>query len=308
MQSNTVCIFYLEATLFDTKPLYCIQTKKNNIMQQYEFGWKNPSGISIFAQGWLPNESPKAIIILIHGLGEHSSRYEHVAEYFTAKGIGILANDRSGHGKSANKRGHVNKYEEVYDDITKLVQEAKTKYPNIPLILYGHSMGGGIVLDYLLHQNTSMFKAIIATSPLLRPAFQPPAFLLFLGKMLRSIFPGFTQDNQLDVNNISRDKNAVAKYQKDGLVHSKVTSEMAIGMLNSGENSLATVGKINKPLLLTHGTADELTSHKATQEFANKAQGDVTIKLWDGFYHELHNEPEKIQVLDYIYNWIMQKL
>ncbi len=281
-------------------------------MQHYEFGWKSPSNIQIYAQGWQPETSkfnkPVGVVVLIHGLGEHSSRYEHVAEFFTYYGWVVLANDRSGHGKSGNKRGHINQYEEVFDDIKQLYQEAKTKYTDLPVFLYGHSMGGGIVLDYLVHHHPKVFKGVIATSPLLQPAFKTPKALLFVGKMLRPLLPSFTQDNQLDPSLLSRDELVVKAYLSDPLVHSKVTFETAIKMLQAGEDTLAYTGKIETPLLLTHGTEDGITSHQATRKFSMGVQGDVTLKLWEGFRHELHNEPEKLEVLDHIYQWMLQKL
>jgi alpha-beta hydrolase superfamily lysophospholipase len=281
-------------------------------MTHTEFGWESPGKVKIYAQGWWPdlqkNKKIKGIILLIHGLGEHSSRYQHVAEFFTHYGFAVLANDRSGHGKSGAKRGHVAKYAHVFDDIVKLHAEASRRHSDVPVFLYGHSMGGGIVLDYILNKKHTGLKGVIATAPLLEPAFKPPAALLFIGKLMRSIYPGFSQNNQLDVNLVSRDELVVEAYTKDPLVHSKVTSETAIGMLNSGTDSLKNVGKINLPLLLTHGDKDGLTSHEATKQFASKASGDVTLKIWEGMYHELHNEPEKLEILEYIYQWILQKL
>jgi alpha-beta hydrolase superfamily lysophospholipase len=281
-------------------------------MKHTEFSWKNPAKVKIYAQGWWPNaarhKQPKGIILLIHGLGEHSSRYEHVAEFFTHHGFAILTCDRSGHGKSGGKRGHIAKYKYVFDDIQKLHSEASRRYSSSPVFLYGHSMGGGIVLDYILQQKRTVLKGAIVTAPLLEPAFKPPAFLLMIGKMIRPIYPKFTQDNQLDANLISRDKLVVEAYQKDPLNHSKVTSETAIGMLESGQKSLENVAKINLPLLLVHGSEDGITSCAATQRFAEKATGDVSLKIWDGGYHELHNEPDKLEVLEHIYQWILQKL
>ncbi len=281
-------------------------------MEHYEFGWNSPSGVKIYAQSWSPDkdkfEKPKAVILLVHGLGEHSARYAHVAEFFAQHGIALIANDRSGHGKSGNKRGHVNKYAEVFDDIIQLRKEAHTRYPNVPLFLYGHSMGGGIVLDYLQNEKPTYLKGVIATSPLLEPAFNPPAFILFVGSIMRHIYPKYTEDNQLDVQKISRSKETIEAYIKDPLVHSKVTSEMAIGMLQSGKKTLANAGRVSAPLLLLHGSADELTSYPATEKFAQKSKGDVSFKAWKGFYHELHNEPEKLEVLNYIYEWILKKM
>ena len=281
-------------------------------MKHTEFGWKSPSKVKIYAQSWWPDEQSnkklKGIILLIHGLGEHSSRYEHVAEFFTHYGFGVLSCDRSGHGKSGGKLGHIAKYEEVFDDIVKLHSEASRKHSQLPVFLYGHSMGGGIVIDYMLNKKHTGLKGVIATAPLFEPAFKPPSILLFIGRIMRSIYPKFSQNNQLDVNMISRDELVVHAYTKDPLIHSKITSETAIGMLTSGENSLRNVGKITNPLLLMHGDKDGLTSHEATKQFASKASGDVTLKIWEGFYHELHNEPEKLDVLQYIYQWILKKL
>ena len=219
--------------------------------------------------------------------------------------VGIV---QGGHGKSGGKRGHIAKYEYVFDDIVKLHSEASRRHSNVPVFLYGHSMGGGIVLDYILHKKHSGLKGAIVTGPLLEPAFKPPSVLLFIGKIMRSIYPGFSQNNQLDLQQISRDELVVEAYSKDPLVHSKITSETAIGMLSSGENSLRTVNKINIPLLITHGDKDGLTSHLASEKFAQKASGDVQLKIWEGLFHELHNEPEKMEVLEYIYQWILQKL
>lgn len=281
-------------------------------MKHTEFGWTNPSNIKIYAQAWWPNEkkfpAPKAIILLIHGLGEHSSRYQHVADFFTHHGIAILTCDRAGHGKSGGKRGHIAKYEQVFDDIVKLHSEASRRFPKVPVILYGHSMGGGIVIDYLLNKKHSGLRAVVATSPLLEPAFKPPAALLFIGKIMRFIYPSFTQNNQLDVQQISKDKLVVAAYTQDPLNHSKITSETALGMLQSGANSLQNVGKIDRPLLLIHGDKDGMTSHNATEQFAAKASGDISLKIWPNGFHELHNDPDKLEVLDYIYQWILQKI
>ncbi len=281
-------------------------------MKRTEFGWENPSKLKIYAQGWWPDEkrykAPKAFILLLHGLGEHSARYEHVAEFFTHYGIAVLSCDRAGHGKSGGKRGHIAKYNYVFDDIVKLHSEASRKHSKVPVFLYGHSMGGGIVIDYILNKKHTGLKGVIATSPLLEPAFKPNPALLFVGKMMRSIYPGFSQSNQIDVNLISKDKLAVEAYVKDPLVHDKVTSESGLGMLDSGLNSLKNVGKINLPLLVLHGEKDGITSVDASKRFAEKASGDVTLKIWEGGFHELHNDPDKLEVLNYIYQWILKKL
>lgn len=277
-----------------------------------EFGWESPSKVKIYAQSWMPDpkkfKAPKAIILVIHGLGEHSGRYEHLAEYFCAKGIGVLANDRSGHGKSGGKKGHIAKYEQTLDDIVKLHSEASRRFPNVPVFLYGHSMGGGIVLNYILRKKKTGLKGCIATGPALKLAFEPSKFMVGLGKFMRGIWPSFSQNNELDVNQVSRDATVVKAYVDDPLVHSKITSETGIGLLEFGKYALDNVGKLNLPVLVMHGSKDGLTSPEGTTQFAEKAEGDITLKIWDGLYHEIHNEPEQQEVFDYTYQWMQSKL
>lgn len=281
-------------------------------MRQHEFSWKSPSGASIYAQSWMPNlqrqKMPRAILLLIHGLGEHSGRYQHVAEYFTHKNIGVLGCDRVGHGKSGGKRGHVKKYKYLFDDIEQLHAEATRRYPKVPVFLYGHSMGGGLVIDYMLRHPTMSIKGVVATSPLLKPAFDPPKILSKVARLIRPIYPSFSQDNGLDKKALSSDPSVIEAYINDPLVHPKITVESAMGCLDSGLQSLQKVGKLARPLLLMHGDQDGITSHKASEQFAAKAEGDLTLKIWEGGYHELHNEPNKMDVLEYMYQWLDQHM
>jgi acylglycerol lipase len=277
-------------------------------MQHYEFSWKNPMNKKIFAQGWLPDNQTKAVMILIHGMGEHSSRYEHVAEFLCSKGYAVLSCDRVGHGKSEGRRGHVDKYDYLLDDIIKLQSEAEKKFPGTPVILYGHSMGGGLVLNYLIKNPDNGFKAVVASAPALLLAFEPPALKLSLGKIMRGIYPGFTQKNEINPNHLSRDKEIVEKYIQDPLVHNLISAETALGLIEWGKNAIERVKKVAIPVLLMHGDADQLTSHKGTEIFSKNAEGDVTLKIWLDMYHEIHNELEKQSVLDYMLEWMDSKL
>ena len=109
-------------------------------MKHFEFSYKNPSGIEIYGQGWEPDKNkPRAAVLLVHGLGEHSGRYLHVAKVFCEKGFTVFASDRAGHGKSKGKRGHIKKYEHYFDEVHKLHAEAVRKYADIACFAYGHS-------------------------------------------------------------------------------------------------------------------------------------------------------------------------
>jgi acylglycerol lipase len=278
-------------------------------MTHYEFGWKNPAGVQLYAQGWLPDSAPKAVILLIHGMGEHSSRYQHVAEILTNDGFAVLANDRVGHGKSKGKRGHVNKYDQLFDDIIKLQSEATRKFPGAPVFLYGHSMGGGIVLNYVIRNPNNGLKGVIASSPALQLAFEPPAFKIFLGKMMRNIYPGFSQTNEINPEHISKDKAVVEAYKKDPLVHNLITAETGMGLLEWGKEVIANADKITTTLMLIHGDADKLTSYKGTEAFAARAINcEYSINIVEGGYHELHNDPEKEELFDYLLEWLNAKI
>jgi acylglycerol lipase len=281
-------------------------------MKTSPFDWKNPSGLKIYAECWSPDNSssqtPKAVILLQHGLGEHLGRYAHVGEFFVSKNMVVLANDRAGHGRSEGKRGHIQKYEQTLDDIEKLHNEATRLFPKVPVFLYGHSMGGGIVLNYLLRRKNSSIKGVIATAPAIVPAFEPSKGAVFMGKLMRKIWGGYVQNNQLDVSKISRSAAVVEAYKSDKLVHSQLSAEMGIGLLEWGQFVLDYKGASPLPLLILHGDADGLTSFPSSEKFVKQLTGDVTFIPYKGLYHELHNEPEQQTVLGDIYAWMQSKL
>jgi len=257
----------------------------------------------VFYQQWLPEQQAQGIIALVHGLGEHSSRYEHVAEFFTAHNYGIIAVDTYGHGQTTGKKGHADSMEAYMGQIERLLQLAKQSAPNKPVFLYGHSMGGTLVLNYLFRHHPAV-AGVIATAPGVRPGFAPPKLLLAIGRIARIIAPAFTQPNSLDLNYLSHDKKVIEAYKADPLVHNQVSGVVGLGVIEWGEWLLSHAGQAPAPLLLMHGTEDRLTSYSATKELASKLTGNVTFKSYDKLYHELHNEFEKYDILTDILNWM----
>lgn len=273
-------------------------------MNYFEWNWSQ-EGESIYAQGWSP-ETPKGVVCLVHGFNEHSTRYTHVAERLVRAGYAVLTYDQFGHGKTTGKRGHTPSYEAFLDTVSNILKEAEKRYPGIKKFLWGHSMGGGIVLNFLLRRNPNINGAI-ATGPLLKLGFEPPAFKVFLAKMMKGIYPAFTEKAALDSSAISRDPGEVKKYDVDPHNHGKITAGTFFGMYEGGKWAIANAGLLKVPLLLMHGTADKLTSPEGSKEFAAAApQQLVTTKWWEGYYHELHNEPEpyRTEVINYIVSWL----
>ena len=252
-----------------------------------------------------PGENTKAVIILVHGLGEHIQRYAHWITLFKNEGFGIVAVDLPGHGRSPGKRGHISSYRVITEIIDILTDTSRQTFRGIPLYLYGHSLGGGFVLDYLIRKNPRISGAIV-TSPWLKLAFEPPKIKLFLAALLNYILPGFVQASGLNADHISRDPEVVKMYKDDPLVHGKISVSLFNMAVNAAGFSLANAEKLNVRTLLLQGSSDKLVSPQGSIDFAAKA-GKAELKLFEGGYHELHNELFKSEVFEYILNWIKNK-
>lgn len=273
-------------------------------MQQRVYSWTTEDGLKIHAVEWKPDGEVKAVLVLVHGLGEHIGRYQHVAETFTSAGYAISGFDLRGHGKSEGKRGHSPSYPVIMSDINKSIQITQENFPGIPFFLYGHSLGGNLALSYALSQKTLANGAII-TSPLLGTAAPVPALKLFMGKLLYTLMPSFQMNNGLDATGLARDPEVAMKYKSDSLVHPLVSTRLALDMLNNGVYLMEHAGDLHLPILLMQGTADRIVSPELTKRFAQAAPADkITYIEWDGYYHELHNEPEKQQVLKSMIDWL----
>lgn len=249
-----------------------------------------------------PVSNPKAVVAIVHGLGEHGGRYTHVAQYLNQQGYAVMTLDQRGHGLSSGKRGYTPSINTLLDDIDLFLAEAKMKYP-APAFLYGHSMGGCMVLSNFLERNPRI-QGVIATGAFISLAFKPSPILLGLGRLMNKIYPAFTQHNQLNHAHVSSDTKVVDAYTSDPLVHDKLSSALGIGMLEYGEKLNNFKGNITTPLLLMHGTADKLTSPEGTKQLYNNTTGNRVLKLWDGLYHEIHNEPQQREVFAYLLSWL----
>lgn len=265
--------------------------------------WQTQDGLNVFGQTWQPEGKCKAAVCLVHGMGEHSSRYAHVAEYLNKEGIAVLAFDHRGHGKTDGKRGHAPDYDSLMSDVELALQQTKTAFPGVPIFLFGHSMGGNLVLNFALRKNPAI-KGVIASAPWIRLAFLPSSFDLFMAKVMVNVYPSFTQGTGLDATAISRITSEVDKYKKDPLVHDKISPAMFMACNPAGEYILEHAEEWTLPLYIYHGIADRLTSYNASKEFIAKATGEVTWKSWEGGYHESHNDLDKAKVLLALGDWI----
>lgn len=272
-------------------------------MSHQEYSLKSKDGLILYAQAWLIDQPARALVILVHGLGEHSGRYAHVAEKFNANAINMFAFDQRGHGKSGGPKGHTPSYQHLMDDITLAIQEGRRLIGDgLPTILYGHSLGALEVLYYGIKQSETL-KGFIATSPPLDLSATPESKKK-LAKFMNPLFPKLTMPNGLDVNALSRDPAVVKAYSNDPLVHDKISVRLGMFMIDGAETVFEKAASWHYPLLLMHGSSDQICGIKGSEAFVNKTKNGVTCKRWEGLYHETHNEPEKEQVIQAMVDWI----
>lgn len=268
--------------------------------------WKNAQGLALFAASW-PVEKPRAVIALIHGQGEHIGRFDHLAKWFNRHQIAVLGFDHQGYGRSEGKRGHAKNLEVLLDDIGLLLEKTREMYPKTPLFLYGHSMGGGLALNYVTRRSPEL-TGLIVTGPWIRLAFEAPAFKVVAGKILRWFMPTLTLPTGLAAHFISHDEAVVSAYKNDPLVHDKLSAAAGIALLEGAKWLENWSGEFKMPVLLQHGGDDKITSAAATRQFGERVHGVVTHREWPGLYHEIHNEVEKEQVFEYTLQWMDQVL
>ena len=273
-------------------------------LTHYEFFWKSYDGLQLFAQEWKPKQKPIAAIALVHGLGEHSSRYIHVADFFNKSNIGMVSYDLRGHGKSEGKRGHIPSDESILFDMDLLLKETKKRYKRLPIFLYGHSMGGEFVLFYSIIRQ-SKIAGVIATAPSLGPKDPIPFPKYLLAKTMNAIYPSIQMDNGLDRTGLSHDKDVVMKYNHDPLVHGLISARLGLAIIENGKWILEKANNLTIPLLLMVGEQERLVNKQAISNLAKRVS-NVNFKIWPSLYHELHNEPEKKDVLNYMKSWISE--
>lgn len=281
-------------------------------MNHFETEWKALDGVRLYAQGWEPDGQAKAVVCLIHGLGEHSGRYAYVADFLNREGFSLFAFDLRGHGKSGGPRGGSPSFNAFMEDITLLLEQARRRYPGQPLFLYGHSLGALLALNFALRCKPDL-AGVVVTGPGLHTPLTEQKLKIAFAKAMGGILPNQGLSTGLDPNALSRDPEVARAYISDPLVHDRTTLRMAKTTLEAIPWAFEHACDFNLPLLLMQGTADRLTYASGTQEFASrvlqgKCQCDCTVKLWEGLYHELHNEPEKEEVLQYMVDWMKDKM
>lgn len=236
----------------------------------------------------VPN--PKAVLTLTHGFGEHSARYAHVGAQLNAAGYSLYAYDLRGHGRSDGPRGHTPSYDHLLDDLSRVITRVKQHVNNPKIFVYGHSMGGNITLSYALLRPMGLAGCIV-TGPWLRRAIEAPAWQLALGRFMARVAPGFTQKTPTLAGLLTRDGDIEAIAKSDPLNHRSMSARLFVDISAAAEHLLANAGKFKLPLFIGHGANDRIIAPSGSDQFFSAVGSqDKTLKVYDGFEHEIHNE------------------
>lgn len=275
-------------------------------MEAVKQWWETSRGNKLFAWHLLPVSEPKAIILMVHGHGEHSWRYMHWAKQFTYNGYAFFSWDHIGHGMSDGQPGHIRYYEQLLLEIDLAITKVTEQFPSSPIILYGHSMGGNIAINYAIRR-TSSIKLLIATSPWIELTKPAPKHIEVLSRLMNVLLPFYPFRSPIKPEEISHVEEEVRKYATDPLNHNRITPRLYSAIFDAGIYALKHANRIKIPTLLMHGSADTITSPNATNLLAGSIPNATYIE-WPDLFHEIHNEAQRIEIFNQIKDWIEKNL
>lgn len=257
---------------------------------------------------WTPDGPPRGVVVLCHGYAEHAGRYGYVAARFGAAGLVTYALDQRGHGRSGGKRVRLNDISEYTGDFRTLTGIAAAEYPDLPRIVLGHSMGGGVVFTYGT-EHPGDYAAMVLSGPAVHAQDGVSSMKVRLAKVVGRVLPGLPAE-KLPADAVSRDPAVVAAYEADPLVHhGPLPAGIAKALIEVGETMPRRAGALTAPLLVVHGDADALIPVSGSRLLMEcVGTDDAHLKVYPGLFHEVFNEPERDLVLDDVVSWIESHL
>ena len=261
----------------------------------------------LFHRSW-PNPAARATVLIVHGMGEHSGRYDKFALHLVACGYRVHALDHAGHGNSPGQRGHVSRFSELTGGVCACTEHLAADYPGQPLILLGHSLGGLIAARHLLDHQDSYVAAVLS-APALRIAVPVPGWKKAMAQFLSRHWPTLALSNELDPKLLSHDHAEVEAYIADPLVHSRVSSRFYTELLTTMDDVLERAGEIRLPTLVISGGDDQIVDPAgAIQLHRDLGSERREVHVLEGLYHEVLNELDPERVHHLVSDWIDREL
>ena len=243
-------------------------------------------------------------IVIVHGFGEHSGRYDRLGLHLNAHGYSVTGYDHRGHGLSDGLPGHVENFGEYEADLDRILAAVRARSEGRPIFVIGHSMGGLVVLRHLATRSNEFAGAVI-TAPLIAVATPIPAYKLLIARVSARLAPGFRLDNEIDPASLSRDPEVGKAYATDPLVNRKVSARWFAEATRAMAEVNEWAPRITLPLIVMQGSEDRLASVEATKRlFELIGASDKELVIYPGFYHELFNEPEKQEIFERVSEWL----
>ncbi len=273
-------------------------------MTQHRDGtFTGSAGEAIWWQAWLPEE-PGAVVVLAHGLHEHCGRYAHVAERLNAAGYAVHALDHRGHGRSGGPRGNVGSMAGVLEDFDRLRVAAEEAHPGLPVFVLGHSMGGLIATEYVIHYGETGLAGLAVSGPAIDVSSAGRAQQA-LAPLLGRLAPNLGVMS-LPADKVSRDPAVVRDYEQDPLNHhGKVVARTGAEILEAAQDAVRRMPGLTLPVLAMHGGADALVPVAASRAVHDTVSStDRTLEVYDELFHEIFNEPERDAVLGDLVAWL----
>ncbi|KAM8930815.1 monoglyceride lipase [Pelodytes ibericus] len=271
----------------------------------------NGDGQYVYCRYWKPSASPRALVFIVHGAGENCDRYDDLAQTMTSMNFLVFAHDHVGHGQSEGERMIVSDFQIFVRDGLQHVDLMKKEYPNLPIFVCGHSMGGAISI-LMVSERPADFSGVILISPLVLPNPESvSSFKVFAAKILNHVLPNFSLGS-IDPNFVSRNKKEVETYMTDPLVyHGGMKVSFAVQLLNATSRVERALPQFKFPVLLLHGTADKLCDIRGSQLMMDTVPSeDKTLKVYEDAFHALHKELPEVasSVFQEIESWLLQRL
>jgi acylglycerol lipase len=261
-------------------------------IRRYELPSRGASGELLFRRGWIP-ERARATVLIVHGFAEHSGRYEHVGQFLAERGFAAHAYDHRGHGRSAGRRCHVDRFDEYLDDLAIVLEQVRADRPGDPLFLIGHSMGGLVVATFARERKPDVAGVVLSGAALALPEGNSR---IRIARLMRAILPRLRLDAGLDLQGLSTDPRVIEAYLADPLVERKMTASLAAELLGAVERTGPNGSDVALPLLVLHGSDDPICPPGGSERFAAAARAGRFVR-YPGLRHEIFNEPSHRDVL-----------
>ena len=273
-------------------------------MEHKEGRFTGCKNLGLYYQCWLPTGDTKAILLVVNGLAEHSGRYTNLVNRFVPKGYGVYSHDHRGHGKSEGLRCYVDRFSDYVSDLRTFFDIVRGQHGDTKIFLVGHSMGGTIATAYAVDHQDELAGLLLSGASVTVSSTVPPT-LIAVARVLSAVLPKMGT-MVLDASAISRDQAVVDAYVNDPLVYrGKIRARTGAELIKIWQELPAQMPQINLPILIMHGTADQLSDPEGSRMLYERVGSkDKTLKLYEGFYHEIFNEPEREQVFADMEAWL----